>query len=109
MRALSSRRCRSSPSTRCPSGLTGGSTAIASARARRLPATRAAIPAQRPASAGPRTAMEETVASLWRRLLGTSVGVDDDFFLAGGQSLLAAQLAARLSALLNIDMPLSVF
>ncbi len=59
--------------------------------------------------AGPRTAMEETVASLWRRLLGTSVGVDDDFFLAGGQSLLAAQLAARLSALLDIDMPLSVF
>jgi amino acid adenylation domain-containing protein len=58
---------------------------------------------------GPRTATEATVAALWQRLLGTSVGVDDDFFLAGGQSLLAAQLAARLSAQLGIDMPLSVF
>lgn len=59
--------------------------------------------------AGPRTETEAAVAELWRRLLGASVGVDDDFFLAGGQSLLAAQLAARLSAQLGVDMPLSVF
>ncbi|MFO0757919.1 MAG: amino acid adenylation domain-containing protein [Byssovorax sp.] len=58
---------------------------------------------------GPRTETEAAVAGLWQKLLGARVGVDDDFFLAGGQSLLAAQLAARLSAQLGVDLPLSLF
>src|SRR5262249_42753248 len=36
------------------------------------------------------------------------VGLDDDFFASGGHSLLAAQMAARLSQQLGITVPLRV-
>jgi amino acid adenylation domain-containing protein len=43
----------------------------------------------------PRTPMEELVATIWQELLGVAVvGIDDDFFALGGQSLLAARLVA---------------
>jgi phthiocerol/phenolphthiocerol synthesis type-I polyketide synthase E len=45
----------------------------------------------------PRTAGEHTLAAIWEELLGTSgIGVDDNFFDLGGDSLLATQLIARL-------------
>lgn len=58
---------------------------------------RAALPLpgnQRPALAAPfvppRTALEQTIAAIWAELLGLNeVGVDDDFFALGGNSLLA--------------------
>jgi amino acid adenylation domain-containing protein len=44
----------------------------------------------------PRTPTEEGLAKIWRELLGQSViGIDDNFFEAGGHSLLAMQLMAR--------------
>jgi acyl carrier protein len=45
----------------------------------------------------PRTELEEVVAEIWAKLMGyQSVGVFDDFFLLGGDSLSAAQIAGRL-------------
>jgi acyl transferase domain-containing protein/acyl carrier protein len=45
----------------------------------------------------PRTELEETIAAIWGKLMGyQSIGVFDDFFLLGGDSLSAAQVAGRL-------------
>jgi amino acid adenylation domain-containing protein len=55
----------------------------------------------------PRTALEETLAEVWRSVLRTGrVGREDDFFDLGGHSLLATQVASRLRVLLGVDMPL---
>ncbi len=41
--------------------------------------------------------LEEQILSVWREILGSSqIGVDENFFDAGGTSILAARLAARL-------------
>jgi len=75
---------------------------------------RAALPAPDPAvdpedaAAAPRTPAEEVIAALWGELLGRSgaVGIHEDFFAAGGHSLLAARLLARLRTAFGVDLPL---
>ncbi|HSF39112.1 MAG TPA: non-ribosomal peptide synthase/polyketide synthase [Thermoanaerobaculia bacterium] len=72
---------------------------------------RRALPApERTAGEGavaPRTATEETLAGLWRELLGVEdVGVEDDFFDRGGHSLLATQLLSRLRTSFGVELPL---
>ncbi|MET8846902.1 amino acid adenylation domain-containing protein [Amycolatopsis sp. NPDC004625] len=63
---------------------------------------RAALPDPAPRgrtgpAAAPRDAFEAAVAEVWAEFLGTgAVGVDDDFFVLGGNSLQAARIAARL-------------
>jgi acyl carrier protein len=48
---------------------------------------------------------EQVVAKLWGEVLGIDqVGVNDDFFVLGGDSLLAMQLATRLRAELGVDL-----
>ena len=55
----------------------------------------------------PRTSTEQALAASWQGLLGIApVGVDDDFFLLGGTSLIAIQLASRIRAGFSVDMPL---
>jgi hypothetical protein len=45
----------------------------------------------------PRNPVESTVAAIWAELLEMErVGVDDNFLLLGGESLLATQAASRL-------------
>ncbi|MBS0346728.1 MAG: amino acid adenylation domain-containing protein [Proteobacteria bacterium] len=45
---------------------------------------------------GPRTPAEATLVSLWKDLLGVSrVGIHDDFFELGGDSVVSIQLVAR--------------
>ncbi|MFF2073697.1 non-ribosomal peptide synthase/polyketide synthase [Kitasatospora sp. NPDC058162] len=62
---------------------------------------RAALPAPRPVGPGPaervapRTPTEEAVAGIWADTLGTEVGVTDDFFLLGGDSVRALLIASR--------------
>lgn len=68
-------------------------------------------PEERPelanAYVAPRTPDEETLASIWRELLGLEqIGVYDSFFDLGGHSLLAAQVVARLRDVLDIELPL---
>jgi amino acid adenylation domain-containing protein len=46
----------------------------------------------------PRNDTERSIVSIWRNLLGVNqIGVDDDFYRLGGNSLLAITLANRLS------------
>jgi amino acid adenylation domain-containing protein len=54
----------------------------------------------------PRTSVEALLADLWSDALGVEeVGVHDDFFELGGNSLLAADLLARMRGTLAADMP----
>ncbi len=56
----------------------------------------------------PQTPIEELLAGIWAELLGRDrIGVDDDFFAAGGHSLLAARLTGRLRAAFGVDLPLA--
>ncbi|WP_280232742.1 non-ribosomal peptide synthetase, partial [Nocardia cyriacigeorgica] len=53
----------------------------------------------------PTTPVEEIVATTFAEVLGLDrVGLDDDFFALGGNSLSATQVAARLSAALDTDL-----
>jgi amino acid adenylation domain-containing protein len=75
---------------------------------------RAALPAPAfrspPPVTGPRTATEETVAALWRTLLGRdAVGCDESFFDLGGHSLLLVRAHAHLHALAPRLMILDLF
>ncbi len=55
----------------------------------------------------PRNALERTVAGEMASILGTPrVGMDEDFFLIGGHSLLGAQLISRLNELLDASLTL---
>ncbi|HYC91022.1 MAG TPA: amino acid adenylation domain-containing protein, partial [Thermoanaerobaculia bacterium] len=55
----------------------------------------------------PRTAIEQLIASIWSEVLEKErIGIHEDFFAAGGHSLLAAQVLARLRSVLGCEMPL---
>ncbi|MEV4492924.1 SDR family NAD(P)-dependent oxidoreductase [Micromonospora coxensis] len=58
-------------------------------------------------SAAPRTELESTIAAVWRDGLGvTEVGVDDDFFALGGNSLVAVQLIAAMRKATGVRLPM---
>lgn len=58
----------------------------------------------------PKTETEKLLVSLWGEVLGLrSVGRADDFIRLGGDSLKAAVLAARIYAVLEIELDLRVF
>jgi amino acid adenylation domain-containing protein len=73
---------------------------------------RTALPAPdgaRPRLAGsyvpPESPLQETLASVWREILGVDrVGIDDDFFDLGGHSLLAVKMLAGVQEELGIDL-----
>ncbi|MCO6701889.1 amino acid adenylation domain-containing protein [Streptomyces sp. CHA1] len=53
----------------------------------------------------PRTATEKLIASVWARTLEVDeVGVDDDFFELGGDSVLSIRITSRLRAALDRDL-----
>ncbi|MEY9877085.1 amino acid adenylation domain-containing protein [Streptacidiphilus sp. MAP12-33] len=55
----------------------------------------------------PSTPREHVVCGLFSELLQVdSVGVDNDFFLLGGNSMLATRLVNRVRGLLDVDLPL---
>ncbi|HEV8581882.1 MAG TPA: non-ribosomal peptide synthase/polyketide synthase [Thermoanaerobaculia bacterium] len=55
----------------------------------------------------PRTAAEETVASIWQTVLGLDrVGATDNFFELGGHSLLLPQVMHRLRSSFQVEIPL---
>ncbi len=56
----------------------------------------------------PGSGLELELAGLWRELLGLEqVGVNDDFFELGGQSLIAVRLFGRIRKKWNVDLPLA--
>jgi acyl transferase domain-containing protein/NADPH:quinone reductase-like Zn-dependent oxidoreductase/thioesterase domain-containing protein/acyl carrier protein len=53
----------------------------------------------------PRNDIEQKIADIWQQFLGVEqVGIYDDFFDLGGNSLLAVQLIAKLREVLQIDL-----
>jgi acyl carrier protein len=57
----------------------------------------------------PRTATEKTLAKLWQEVLRISpVGIQDDFFLLGGDSLSATRLALRIQHVFRFDFPVAL-
>jgi hypothetical protein len=59
--------------------------------------------------AAPRTPLEELLAQQWRDVLRRpAIGITDNFFEAGGHSLLAAQLATRVAGALGVEFPLAL-
>lgn len=73
---------------------------------RALPAP---APAERTNGIAPRTPTEATLAEVWAEVLRVErVYADDDFQALGGQSLLAAQVAARVRDRLGVELPLRV-
>ena len=55
----------------------------------------------------PSSPVEEKLASIWRDLLRLDqIGVDDNFFDAGGHSLTAVRLVARVREAFGVDMTL---
>jgi acyl carrier protein len=73
------------------------------------PTQQPARAAARPAGAGPCVApegeTEQLIAEVWARELGiTPIGVHDDFFMLGGDSLMAIRLSARLRQALAVPL-----
>lgn len=67
----------------------------------------AATAAPRATTEEPRTEREAWVATVWAELLRTNaIGIDDDFFAAGGHSLLLTQLAVRIQHEFGVEVPL---
>lgn len=57
--------------------------------------------------ATPRNELEATIARVWSDGLGVSrVGIDDDFFELGGNSLIAVQLIASLRKAVGVKLPM---
>ncbi|HET9805236.1 MAG TPA: non-ribosomal peptide synthetase [Candidatus Acidoferrum sp.] len=55
----------------------------------------------------PRTPIEEKIAQMWAEVLGLEqVGIDDDFFQLGGDSLIASRIVARIIATFEVEIPL---
>jgi amino acid adenylation domain-containing protein len=72
-----------------------------------LPAPDATNTLRDSVSAAPRTPIEERLFGIVASLLGLrQLGIDDNFFLIGGNSLFGAQLVVRTSEAFGIDLPL---
>ena len=55
----------------------------------------------------PRTVMEERLVEVWQNVLGVDrVGIEDDFFAIGGNSLVAVQLVAQLRRAVGVKLPM---
>ncbi len=58
----------------------------------------------------PTTEVEKVLAEIWSELLGVQqVGIYDNFFILGGDSLKATQVISRLFAIFYVDLPLLKF
>lgn len=77
----------------------------------KLGITAAAPGAAAPADfVAPRNETEKLLASIWSEVLGIEqVGINDDFLDLGGDSILAAQVIARVRSAFNVEIPLIDF
>jgi amino acid adenylation domain-containing protein len=77
---------------------------------RALPAPDAVRPDLQQPFVAPRTPTEEVIADVWAQVLGVNqVGVDDNFFMFGGHSLLAMRATTLLRTILQVEIPLRSF
>ena len=74
---------------------------------RALPAPDAERPELAEAFIAPRTPAEKSLASIWTKLLGINrIGINDNYFELGGDSLLATQLASQVRSVFEVELPL---
>jgi amino acid adenylation domain-containing protein len=74
---------------------------------KRLPAPEQDRSGVRAPYVAPRSALEKVLAMIWSDVLKTpEIGVEDDFFELGGHSILATQLFARMTDMLQAKIPL---
>jgi amino acid adenylation domain-containing protein len=74
-----------------------------------LPATTDARLEPEDTYVAPRNSVEESIVDIWSQLLGVDpVGVNDNFFAVGGNSLLAIQLTSRLKKAFDLELQLRV-
>jgi len=67
----------------------------------------APAPAPAPAPVQQESPTRDVLLTLWREVLGDEVGPEDDFFDAGGDSLIAVQLISRIRNQLGVQLPIS--
>ncbi|HEV7509231.1 MAG TPA: SDR family NAD(P)-dependent oxidoreductase [Thermoanaerobaculia bacterium] len=78
--------------------MSGGDSAAAEALTPRLGDGAPALP--------PRDELERIIAGIWQRFFGTnSLGFDDNFFDAGGNSLVGLQIISELRRTLGVELP----
>jgi len=71
-----------------------------------LPVPESMRPALKETYAPPRNPLEERLVRIWTELLKLDrVGIDDDFFELGGDSLLATQFISRVFQRLKVELP----
>ncbi len=59
-------------------------------------------------TSGPATHLEQTIAEVWQRILRLPrVGLDDNFFDVGGDSLLLVAVHSNLQRILNVEIPVT--
>ncbi|HJT57683.1 MAG TPA: amino acid adenylation domain-containing protein [Ktedonobacteraceae bacterium] len=74
-----------------------------------LPAPNQAVSLSQEAFVAPRTPTEEVLATIWCEVLEVErVSVHDNFFEAGGHSLLITQIVARIRDAFQVDLPLRI-
>src|SRR5690349_7552946 len=62
-----------------------------------------------PAYEPPQSSTERRLAEIWQESIGIdSVGINDDFFLVCGSSLVAAIIFSKIQKLLGVKLPLSL-
>jgi amino acid adenylation domain-containing protein len=77
---------------------------------RRKLARREIPAAESPPSLGSRSELEAVLREFWSEVLPeATIGVRDSFFLLGGNSLAAVQVAARIRARMGVEVPLRTF
>jgi amino acid adenylation domain-containing protein len=70
-----------------------------------LPEPEALAAAKGAAFAPPQTGLQQTLARIWRELLGVeTIGRNDNFFDLGGHSFLLLQVQARITAALGVEV-----
>jgi acyl-CoA synthetase (AMP-forming)/AMP-acid ligase II/acyl carrier protein len=66
-------------------------------------------PQLKPQYIAPRDGTEEALGRIWAEVLGIEdIGIYDNFFGLGGDSLRAAQVATRVNAAFQVDMPVTM-
>jgi acyl carrier protein len=74
---------------------------------RKADGTRFARPELETGYEAPRNEIESTMAEIWQELLGIEqIGIHDNFFDLGGQSLLATRIMSRLREALDVELQL---
>nr|AYM54551.1 short-chain dehydrogenase/reductase SDR [Racemicystis crocea] len=96
--------------TKDPSALASLASLASERRARRAPRALSARPSLGVAFVAPRSEIERSMAAIWESELGCGpIGVDDDFFRLGGESLVAIRILTRIRKRLRVDVPLARF